>query len=198
MLIGISFVCADESSISIIKNNEANNIRKIGYELCKIYTFKRKEFLEIFRDYIWGITPEEAAANELMKDANLLKDIFSGKISDNQTINELKEGCFDYMAERLLWHYFELKRTLNNIICHKNEDIEKLKLMGYKLYDGVDSEAGNCVRILGELRNEMQNVIMARLEGKLIRYLSLTDRLNEFQKFLEQQNNIQIDEEIEL
>lgn len=119
-IIGFSFVHASEDSISIIKNSNIENIRGVGYELCKIYTKHGKSNLEALWDYVWGIRPEEMVARSLMNHHDLIDEIFSGKESNDSIVKELQEGCFDFLMEDSLFHAKEFYEKYKNEGYQKN------------------------------------------------------------------------------
>lgn len=179
-IMGLSVVCANESTVAIIKNSKTGNVRAIGSELCKIYTHESKGYLETLNDYIWGIKPEEAVAKELMKDADLLRVIFSGEASDDQIINELKEGCFDFLSEKILPqvnnYFFTLVENEDALDCNTPEVLEKLKSQGF---NGSYFETCNETQIL--LHNQLKKDIQPlQFQSKLIVLLGLSDRLESF------------------
>lgn len=164
--IGFSFASANEDSISTIKNSNVENIRGLGYELCKLYTkHDHKSYLESLRDYVLGIQLEEKLARKLMKDHDLQEEIFSGKKSADPIINELKEGCFDFLDEELFLHakdfleiYSNASDVFNDLICLSEEHMENL-------------------------HNQIEKIQNASaFPYKLMTLLGLTDRIMELQQ----------------
>lgn len=122
-IMGLSFVYANESIISIINDSKIEDVRKVGRELCPVFVHKEKGYMRQIQDFLFGMTPEEKVAISLYEiaktDAEVTNSIFSGKASDNKIIRELQEGCFDFLAEEAL----SLVHGLNETITNFNETL---------------------------------------------------------------------------
>lgn len=122
---GLSFVYANESVVSIIKESEVEDVRKVGYELCRFFTQKEKGYIHRIKDYLFGMEPEEELALKLKnlslmnKDIDMIKTIFSGKASDNLMIRDLQKGCFDFLSEEVI----SLAHNLNATLTESNETL---------------------------------------------------------------------------
>lgn len=195
LIIGLYFVFASESAISTIINSNIQNVRQVGYELCKIYIKKDKSYVETLLYYAWGIKPEENIAKNLMKDRYLLSEIFSGKGSDDPVVKELQEGCFDFLTEEFFLHTKEFlemnldENFLKKLNCWPAEKIEekKSKEPEFDPYS-LNIQACNMSQLsllddFGKLAEKNANATI--FQYKLMKLLGLTDRIQEFKQKIE-------------
>lgn len=122
-IMGLSFVYANESIISIINDSEIEDVRKVGRELCSFFVHKEKSYMRQIQDFMFGTTPEKKIAISLYEVARkypeVTSSIFSGQASDNKIMRDLQEGCFDFLTEEIL----SLAHGLNETITSHNETL---------------------------------------------------------------------------
>lgn len=167
---GLSFVNANENALSILENSKVDT-RRVGYELCKIYTQKNKSF---FENWLYRIKPEEEIARELKNDANLNSAIFSGHASDDPLIKDLQEGCFDFLLEEVedfLFNGHFLKILQERVDILSCQDPKELIIKVEPIADDIEL----CNESQLELR-EKAGLSSKVFYFKLLKLLGLSDR----------------------
>lgn len=189
-ILGHSFVCANESALSQIKNSKAKDVRKIGYELCKIYTQTNNGYVEILKNYFWGISAEAAIASDLRNDTDLMRTIFSGTVSEDFVVKELQEGCYDLLEEEFLPHVADMEQLLLkaheakvwDFGCDHLSVLKKfLTPEDFEIYDLV-KDCNETEQLLFDNFKDQEKQFNMNTGNlfKLIKLLGLGERLNEY------------------
>jgi len=197
--IGVSFVCANENTLSTIKDTDASYKREIGYQFCELYAKKEKNQKgnSLSNDLL-----QEQIVQQIMNDNELIQIIFSGKASDDVIIHALQEGCFDFLAEEIL------RLTLENVElyshldrCHTPFDREKLKT-AQPNFDFSEYDKKMCNEAQLAYRNNIEQTVEKFAEATqplitLLDLLGLADRKIELEKKLSRLFNVNDEVDIE-
>ncbi|PWU04584.1 MAG: hypothetical protein C5B43_04365 [Verrucomicrobia bacterium] len=120
-----SLIFGNEKSVLRIRDSGVENIRRVGYELCRLYTKNDKSYWEKFKDSLWD-DEEENLARKLAMDSELQNSIFCGKASEDWIIHKLQDGCFDFFIEDVESHFTEFFTVFSAAYkCMTPDDIYK-------------------------------------------------------------------------